>query len=174
VQQLEIDQSVGPMQGLPNSPATMVTPFIYPRAFAFLGGAQVVVGRRLSYRPVSVRIFGKEPRRAECSRSGKPTCGFRSGEGHGPLICAIAQSLADIWCAARRTDGQRGTGNLQAASHRPASVNHKQKAMSRISEHRFFLNIATWFRNSLPHAPLFPLKTHAKSATQTSRKTRDL
>ena len=46
--------------------------------------------------------------------------------------------------------------------------------MSRISEHRFFLNIATWFRNSLPHAPLFPLKTHAKSATQTSRKTRDL
>jgi len=29
VQQLEIDQSLGPMQGLPNSPATMVTPFSF-------------------------------------------------------------------------------------------------------------------------------------------------
>src|SRR5438093_13431344 len=50
---------------------------------------------------VSVRIFGKEPPRAECSHCGKATWGFRSGEGYRPLICAIAQSLADI-CLSRR------------------------------------------------------------------------
>ena len=55
---------------------------ISPRAFAFLGGVQVVVGS-LTDR-FSVRILGKEPRQAEHSRSGKPTWGFRSGENTGP------------------------------------------------------------------------------------------
>src|SRR5207247_1122317 len=60
---------------------------ISPRAFAFLGGVQVVVGS-LTDR-FSVRILGKEPRQAEHSRSGKPTWGFRSGENTGPYSALL-------------------------------------------------------------------------------------
>src|SRR5437867_547263 len=81
----------------------MVTPVSFILgSLPFLEVLKVVVGRRLSYRPVSVRIFGKEPPRAECSHCGKATWGFRSGEGYRPLICAIAQSLADICCHGSR------------------------------------------------------------------------
>src|SRR5205807_994222 len=80
------------MQGIPNSPATIVT-----RLFYVSSGLCRCQAEDSLARPFSVRILVTNYVEPNVRAVGKPTYGFRSGGGYRPLICAIAQSLTDIW-----------------------------------------------------------------------------
>src|SRR5438552_15832874 len=84
------------MQGIPNSPATIVT-----RLFYVSSGLCRCQAEDSLARPFSVRILVTNYVEPNVRAVGKRTSGFCSGGGFRPLICAIEQSLTDI-CLSRR------------------------------------------------------------------------